>query len=53
MSQIFLAENTHGAGRRVEGAHGQLRAEITDLKLFIKEYDIVSEARQPSHRAHL
>ena len=47
MSQIFLAENTR------TGQVGALKVltvssdEITDLKLFIKEYDIVSKLDSP------
>jgi eukaryotic-like serine/threonine-protein kinase len=47
MSQIFLAENTR------TGQVGALKVltvtsgEITDLKLFIKEYDIISKLNSP------
>jgi hypothetical protein len=47
MSQIFLAENTR------TGQIGALKVltvtsgEITDLKLFIKEYDIISKLNSP------
>jgi predicted Ser/Thr protein kinase len=47
MSQIFLAENTR------TGQIGALKVltvtsgEITDLKLFIKEYDIISRLNSP------